>query len=284
MLQTALVNGLALPFLTALLAAGGAWLAARRVPALAEAHGLAAAVGVIAGFAAGLVGVLGWPRVPPNGAVDKLPWLAPLGLLAGWAVIRVAGARERLIVAGVAAAAAVLWLGWPRLAIPDGAAWGKGLVIAGVAAWMLARAGAQTGRGALGRIFVAAGVAAVIGLYGSSYALAQVVGVLAAALAGVFAAAGWRTGGVGALTHLAAGVPLVGLVTILAFYTQAEPLALALLAPVLLADAVREALFGAETTAAGHALGQRALSLGVVLAPAGVAVLVAVARAQPLYY
>jgi len=287
MLDTALVNGLALPFAAAAIAAGGVWLLARLTGATHAPAGGAGAAGMVAGFAAGLAGVLGWPQVPPTGAVEKLPWLAPLGLLAGVAATRVAGPRERLLIAGIAAGVAVLWLGWPRLAVPHTAAWARGLLIAGVAAWVLARAAGGEAHGHAGRIFVATLAAAAIGLYGSSYAMAQVVGVLAATLAGAVTVAGWRGGGVGPLTHLAAGVPLVGLVTILALYTQAEPLALALLAPVLLADTIRDALFGpAEARPATPlaALGQYALTAGVAVVPAGVAVLVAVARSGPLYY
>ncbi|SDG38615.1 hypothetical protein SAMN05216241_11069 [Limimonas halophila] len=284
MLNAALIDGLALPFIAALVVAGGTWLLAGK----ARTNGFAGALGVIAGFATGLVGVLGWPDVPPSGAVEKLPWLAPLGLLAGWAALRVSSARGRLLVVAGAVSLALLWLGWPRLAVPHADAWVRALLVGAAATWVLTRAAEAPGRGHAGRVMLATIAAAAIGLYGSSYAMAQLVGVLAATLAGALTAVGWSPRGVGSLMHLTTGLPLVGLVTILALYTQAEPLALALLAPVLLADTVRDALFGAaRPQSAGSpaaALGQHALTLAVALLPAGVAVLVAIARSQPLYY
>jgi len=274
MVETALRDTLALPLGVALVVAGLAWLAGVR------RRGLAGALGIAAGFAAGATAVTGVPRFPPVGAVEKVAWLGLLGLGGGLVAARMPDARWRGLVFAASAAVGVAWLGWARLGVPHMAAWLAGGLIVAAATWALVRATAPGGpsRELAALTGVAALTAAVVGVYGSSYALAQLVAVLAAALGGVLLMTGWRGRALGPAAHGAALVPLAGLVTILALYTRAEPLGLLLLVPVLMAGLVRTAVLGDGTKARHHAA-----TAGFALLPAGVAVMVAVARSPELY-
>ncbi len=136
---------------------------------------------------------------------------------------------------------------------------------------------------------VAAFAGAGIAFHGSSYAMAQVIAVLAAALAGAMAGAGSGGAGLGAAGRTAAALVLVGLLGILALYTRAAPLALALLLPVFLIDGAFRRFDDLAELAQRLGAGERGvrragLVLGLALLPAGAAVGVAVWSSGPLYF
>jgi len=274
-IDLALLQTLAVPFGAALAAAlAGVALGWTRA-------GLAIALGVLLGDLAGHAVVAGAPTLPPQGAVDKLPWLALGGAMLGLAGQRLHDERGRFLLTAAGAGAALLWLGWPRLLVPQAQAWGVALLLwagAGWALWRLRDVG--RGGGAL-LLIVATAAAAGIALYGSSYRMAQLIGVLAAALAGSMAVAGAVGAGFGPAARLAVAGPLLGLVAMLAFYTSADSLALLLLLPIFLADRV---LVHLPSGAAAAGPRRTVLLAGLALVPAGAAVAVAVWRSGPLYF
>ena len=276
-----LIDTLLLPFGVAAVVAYGARLAGL------TAAGLAVAIGLIAGGLAGQAAVAGWPAVPPQGAVDKLVWLGAGGLLIGLAAERMADPRHvRWLVAG-GLALTVVWTGWARIAIPDTAAWLAALVTWGLVVWALGRVEAAGRGGGLVLALVIVAATAGIGLFSSSYSMAQLIGVVAAALAGAMLVAGHGADGFGRAARLAFAAPMAALLTMLGLYTRAEPLALFLLAVVPLTPGLAERLQRvlAPDATGGTRTALRLATLGVVAAmPAAAAVAVAVSRSGPLYY
>ena len=278
-----LLGTFGLPFALALAVALAGWALG------AAPRGAAVALGVAVGLFAGEAAVAGWPALPPQGAIDKLPWLALGGGLLGFALDAVAQPRRRLTITVVGVAAALVWIGWPRLMIPDASAWAAAALLLAGAAWALLRLEDAGSAGGALLLVVGAFAAAGVAAYGSSYAMAQVIAVLAAALAGAMAGAGASGAGLGGAGRLATGLPLIALVAMLALYTQAAPLALLLLLPVFLVEgALRRYDDLSELAARLGAQGRGAARLGLLLAlalvPACAAVAVAVWRSGPLYY
>jgi hypothetical protein len=249
--------------------------------------GLAVALGVLAGDFAGQAAVAGWPALPPNGSVDKLPWLILGGIALGLALQHLDDPRLRKALLAGALALAIVWVGWPRMAIPDTHAWLAGAVLWGLAVWTLGRVEAVGGGNGAVLSFVLVVAAAGIGLFSSSYSMAQLIGVLAVALAGGMLAAGRRGEGFDGVARLALAGPLVGLLAMLSLYTNAEPLALLLLAVVPLTTGLGERAQrtllpdGAASTHPTLCLTVRG---AVAVLPAAAAVAVAISRSGPLYY
>jgi hypothetical protein len=278
----AMLDTLAIPFALGLVAAVLCLLVRARTA------GLPVALGVTGGLVAGQVAIQGWPALPPNGAIDKLWWLALLGGALGAALPRIADARRRQAAGAAALGLAVVWIGWPRLMIPDVAAWLTGALVVAAGVWALARL-EQAGSAGGALLLLVGGVAtAGVAFYGSSYSMAQVNLVLTAALAGAMAGAGAAPAGLGAAGRMAAATALIGLVSILAFYTQAAPLALLLLLPVFLVEGALAGWpqLGQLATAAGERVRGARLLVVVALAmvPACAAVAVAYWNSGPLYF
>jgi hypothetical protein len=276
-----LLQTLALPFAVAAVVAFGARAAGLTVA------GLAVALGLIAGDLAGQAAVAGWPAVPPGGSVDKLVWLSAGGVVLGLAGERMTDPRQRrwLIAGGLALA--VIWIGWARIAIPDTHAWLAALVTWGLVVWALGRVEAAGRGGGLVLALVLVAATAGIGLFASSYSMAQLIGVVAAALAGAMLAAGRGPEGFGRAARLAFAAPMAGLLTMLGLYTRAEPLALIMLALVPLTPGLAERIQAtlAPDATGGTRTAVRLTTLGVVAGlPAAAAVAVAMSRAGPLYY
>jgi hypothetical protein len=272
---------LALPFGVAALVALGARAAGLTVA------GLAVALGFIAGDLAGQAAVAGWPAFPPGGSVDKLVWLSIGGVFVALAAERMSDSRQiQWLIAGVLALG-VIWTGWARIAIPDTHAWLAALVTWGLVVWAQGRIeDAGRGRGlVLALILVAA--TAGIGLFSSSYSMAQLIGVVAAALTGAMVAAGRGPEGFGRAARLAFAAPMAGLLTMLGLYTRAEPLALLMLAVVPLTTGIAERIQAvvAPRATGGARTAVRLTTLSLVAGlPAAAAVAVAVSRSGPLYY
>jgi hypothetical protein len=250
-----------------------------------RAHGLAAALGVLAGLIGGEAAVAGWPALPPVGAIDKLPWLALGGAVLGALGPRLDLRWRRLALIG-GLAATLGWIGWPRLIVPYADAWLAALLIGAGAWWALGRLERAGSAGGALLLVVGAVAAAGVAAYGASYAMAQVILVLAAALAGAMAGGGAL--GLGAAGRFAVAGPLVGLVAMLALYTRSDALALLLLLPVFLADGALEQIRGVPDLMQRAGRNAAAVRLGLVLAlaavPAAAAVAVAVWRSGPLYF
>ncbi|MBK1670454.1 hypothetical protein CKO28_20730 [Rhodovibrio sodomensis] len=277
-----MLETLAMPF------ALGLAVALAAMAARARMHGLAVALGVIAGLVAGQVALQGWPAVPPNGAIDKLWWLALLGGALGLGLPRLNDDRQRRAAGIAGLTLAVVWIGWPRLMIPDVAAWVTGALLVGAGIWALARVERAGSPGGALLLLVGGIAAAGVAFYGSSYSMAQVNLVLTAALTGAMAGAGAAPAGLGSAGRMAAALPLIGLVAILAFYTQSAPLALILLLPVFLAEGALAGLprLGQLATAAGERMRGARLLVVVALAlvPACAAIAVAYWQSGPLYF
>jgi hypothetical protein len=278
----AMLDTLAVPFALGLAAALAA-LALR-----ARARGLAVALGVTAGLVAGQVAIQGWPALPPNGAIDKLWWLALLGGALGLGLPRLRDDRHRRAAGTLGLALAVVWIGWPRLMIPDVAAWLTGALLVAAGVWALSRVERAGSPGGALLLLVGGVAAAGVAFYGSSYSMAQVNLVLVAALTGAMAGAGAAPAGLGSAGRMAAALPLIGLVAILAFYTQSAPLALLLLLPVFLVEGALASLppLGELASAAGERIRGARLMVVVALAlvPACAAVAVAYWHSGPLYF
>ena len=277
-----MLDTLGVPFALALAVALAAWLLRAR------GHGLPVALGLTAGLVAGQVAIQGWPALPPNGAIDKLWWLALLGGALGLGLPRVADGRRRRMARVAGLALAVVWIGWPRLMIPDVTAWIAAALLVGAGVWALSQVERAGSPGGALLILVGGVATAGVAFYGSSYSMAQVILVLTAALIGAMAGAGAAPAGLGSAGRLAAALPLLGLVSILAFYTQSAALALVLLLPVFLVEGALAGLpqLGQLATAAGERLrGARlVVVVGLALVPACAAVAVAYWRSGPLYF
>ena len=279
MTLTVLAITLGLPLAAAALAA----TAGRALPGVTP--GSATAAGILLGALAGQVAIGAAPRFPPAGAVDKLPWLA----LSGIALAAVhqhftqAVWQPYILPAGIALG--IVWVGWPRLAIPDTAAWLAALTVWGGSIWVLRRLdGLRPTRSTVIAASVAVALSGVA-VYSSSYSMAQLVAVSLAALLGAVVAG---RGSFGIPARMALAGPLIGLLTMLALYTTAAPLALLLLLAIPLAPGIAERVEmqiwpatprGAPTSA------RHLLVLGAVaLLPAIAAIAVAQSNSGPLYY
>jgi len=229
--------------------------------------------------------VTGGLALVPAGAVDTLPSLALAGLGLGLVATRQAESRAAAWAAPLLLALAIVWLGWPRLAVPQTAAWLAAALVWAGGLWSLARLReAPAPRAALMAGLVVAALAGV-GLYASSYRMAALIAVLAAALAGACLGGGLR-GGFGPVARAGLVLPGLGLVTMLALYTTAAPLALLLLGGILWADRASGWLAAALPGAVGEADGTGRLlwTLALGLVPAVLAVWAALRASGPLYY
>lgn len=279
---TLLLGSFVLPFGLALAVALLAWRLG------AAPHGAAVGLGIAAGLVAGLSATAGWPALPPQGAIDKLPWLALGGGLLGLGTAALPDRKRKLaIVAGLAGA--VIWIGWPRLMVPHPEAWVAAALLVAGAGWAVTRLEDAGSAGGALLLVVGAFAAAGISFYGSSYAMAQVIAVLAAAVAGAMAGGGTGAAGLGAAGRLAAAGPLTGLISMLALYTRSATLALLLLLPVFLAGTMLRrvdpmASWADRLSADGRHVTRLGLLLLVALVPACAAVAVAVWRSGPLYF
>lgn len=278
------VYGLGVPFAVALAAAALAGAVGWR------RDGLAVALGLAAGAWAGQAAVTGGLALIPAGAVDKLPYLALAGLALGLLVARAAGSRAAVWGVPGVLALAVVWLGWPRLAVPQTAAWLAATLVWAGGLWSLAR----LREAPAARAGLMAGLAVValagVGLYASSYRMAALIAVLAAALAGAclggaLPGVGQR-GGFGPVARVGMLLPGLGLVTLLALYTAAAPLALGLLGGILWADRASGWLAARLPGVVGPAEGGGRLlwTLALGLVPAVLAVWTALRASGPLYY
>lgn len=240
------VQSLALPLLVALLVAGLLRLAGGR-----QKGTLLAAAGIGAGFLAGNLAVLGLPHWPPLAALQKLPYVAAAGIVAGLVLdLRQIGRKGRIIAVFAAALLVVGWVGWPVITSGDGDE-----VVAFALLWLLSsgvmvslgRPGGQATGPAVMLCAAAIGIAVLIVLSDSTSAAQLAVG-FAAACIGFFALA-WPLGGLAfaASGQLGAGLALLALVAGVLTSGDLEPAALPMLLPVFLAGRLSGALMPSRT-------------------------------------
>lgn len=201
---------------------------------------LIAAGGIGIGFLVGFVLILGTPVRWPQSSAEKLFAIAAVATLLGLALdlSRDAPAVTRLI-AALSPAAALTWLGWPRVAGMDWMDIATLAAVAGAGGFVLTRLYASgppaTESGV--KLMIACIALALVSIFGASASLGQLAGALAAATAG-FLVWNWPVARfpAGAAAVLGGGLTFVALTGIVAVFTNAPKPALAMLLPIFFAD------------------------------------------------
>lgn len=201
---------------------------------------LIAAAGIGIGFLVGYVLILGAPVRWPQSSGEKLFAIATAGIALGLALdlSRDAPPVTRLI-AALSPAAALTWLGWPRIAGVD---WVDIATLAAVAVAggcilirLFASGPPATDSGV--KLMIACVALSLVSIFGASASLGQLAGALAAATAG-FLVWNWPIARfpVAASAVLGGGLTFVALAGIVAVFTNAPKPALAMLLPIFFAD------------------------------------------------
>jgi hypothetical protein len=231
-----------------------------------------AAIGLA--FLVGYVLILGAPAVWPPSATQKIFFIAIVGGIFGLSLDLSREARHvTLLAAALTPAIALAWLGWTRIVRPDWIDILTLVVIAAAAGAVLTELygrNTQPAESAV-KLLIAAVALSLVALIGTSASLAQLGGVLAAAVAG-FALWVWPTprARFAASALFGGGLVFIALTGAVALYSNASKPALGLLLPIFFAD---RALGPFDTGI--HKLNQalRPLLLGVIaLIPAIAAV------------
>lgn len=267
-----LVQSAVLPLLVAVVAT-----ALLRLVGGAGRGPLLAGAAIALGFLAAYLTIAGVPLWPPRASDQKLAYVVVAGVFLGL-LLDIMRPPELWQRAGIvlAAAVAVLWLAEPRLRSPETAMLVRvALLWLGVSVALLRLSGMRArGSDAGATLLVVAAGLAPIAFFGASISVAQYAGALAAATGG-FLLWSWplshyRFGQAGVL---GAGGVLAAVVVIMALYTRASTMALALLLAAFFADlAARRVPLPGGTLK--RLLGPISLALlGAV--PVGLAVLVA---------
>ena len=245
-------------------------------------RGYAAAAGAIGiGFITGYLVILGPPPAPPNASIQKLFYVVAVGVILGVlldlmrpqpGVTRALGALAPLVIIG--------WFVWRRLfAIDWGHDWtllikvvGFAIVAGAILASLYRERGAAVESGMM--ILVAATGLAGLAVFGASAVVAQLSGTIAAGAVGLLL---WNwpfsRHGFGAAGILGAGGALMGLAAILLFFSEANPLALVMLAFVFLAAPMSERLVPGRGARAIRPFVLAAIATIPALAALGVALL-----------
>lgn len=240
-----LIDTALIPGVVSILAAGLLWFIG------GADRGYAAAAGAIGiGFITGYLVILGPPPAPPNASIQKLFYVVAVGVILGVlldlmrpqpGVTRALGALAPLVIIG--------WFVWRRLfAIDWGHDWtllikvvGFAIVAGAILASLYRERGAAVESCVM--ILVAATGLAGLAFFGASAVVAQLSGTIAAGAVGLLL---WNwpfsRHGFGAAGILGAGGALMGLAAILLFFSEANPLALVMLAFVFLAAPMSERL------------------------------------------
>ena len=261
LIQTVLVPGA-----VAMLAAGLLWFIG------GADRGYAAAAGAIGiGFIAGYLVILGAPLAPPASSMQKLFYIVAGGAAFGVLLdlMRPPPAVTRALGA-MAPSGIIAWFIWSRLfAIDWSADWTllvKAVIFAAVAGAILASLYRDRGAAVEPSVMIMAAALGLAGLafFGASAAVAQLSGVVAASAGGLllwnwpFSRHGFGVAGV-----LGGGGAMIGLAAILLFFSEANPLALAMLAGVFFAAPLAERLAPGR---GGLARAMRPIALAIVAA------------------
>lgn len=234
-MNTLLVQSALMPFAVSAIAAGLLRLIGR------EARGAAMAAACIGlAFLAGYVLILGLPGSWPTTATQKIFLIAALAVVIGLSLDLSRDSEEMTrLLAYLLPLAALIWLGWKRLIIPDWidiAALGATAVAGGFALSQTLARDARATESAI-KLMVAAAALSFIALIGASASFSQLAGVLAAATAG-FLVWNWPVPRFrfAAAAVLGGGVIFLALTGAVAIYTNAPKPALGLLFPIFFAD------------------------------------------------
>lgn len=283
MFANPIVQSTLLPFVVSILLVGLLRLASRWVPA-----GRLGAASIGIAFLAVNWQVFGAPPFPPQGALQKLPYLATLGLvvgllLDGWRT----GDTTRRVVTGAWLLTVVVWLAAPRLQHPS---FPFLLALCGVfvaALVVLFRVERLHSEDNVGPALVGAaclGLAAVA-MRGSSATIFQLAVALAFAVAG-FSVWNWprRRDTYASLLLIGGAGTLLALATQVLLFSDAPPLAVAVLVLVFFADVPARRLWLRAGPWRDRLLPWYAFIAGLV--PAGLALLIGsfFAVADDAYY
>ncbi len=227
------LRGIAVPLLGALILAGVIHFA---LPGTSGPRLAGASIGLA--FLLGFGLIVGWPPFPPISSTQKLPYLVLLGLLLG-GLLEVIGAGRFLgrLAALLWPAVIIGWLGWRQVA--SGGFQPLATIVllwlGGAIILFLMEEGREAGAKPPAALLIASVGASLIAFLGSAASLAQLFGMLAAAIGGFllwnwprprhpFQAAA-NLGGTGAFVTLAA---------LLVLFAETSLAALAVLALVFL--------------------------------------------------
>lgn len=196
-----------------------------------------AAIGL--GFLLGYYLILGWPPLPPATSTHKLAFVAAAGVCAGLLIdVWAAPAIVIRVAAAVGPALAVGWLGWRGLAAGDWPTIATVLIVGLAAVISLPRMAADGVGSAESAAMLAVAAVALgsVAIIGASASLAQLAVALAASCAG-FGVWNWPKPRYvfGAGAALGAGSSLAAIAAAMVLFTEAHPLAVALVVPVLFA-------------------------------------------------
>jgi hypothetical protein len=186
--------------------------------------------------------IVGVPPMPPISSMQKLAYATAGGLVLGFLLdLAKAPPPVRWVVFPLSLALILYWVGNPKLTSPE--VWA---ILGFVALWLGAviglwrlEAGRNAGLNPAVKLLIASLGVAVIAMFGQSAALAQLGFALATALGG-FMLWNWPVHRYpyGAVLLMGVGTALAVIVFILALYTRASVIALAILLLVFFADLV----------------------------------------------
>jgi hypothetical protein len=238
---------------------------------------VAAGAAIVLGFVAAHIVIFGLPALPPNGASQKVFYIAVGAVLFGL-IVDVTQPPDGVarLVAVIAIAAAIAWLLGPQVSLrnPVALVWPGGLILA---AWLAVYGRLEALRGEMltapVMILVASVTLAAVGFYGHTASGSQLAAALAAS-AGGYVLANWPVVRmpVGMAVVASSAVPLA-LATQFVLFTKTSPVALVLILPIFVADRLAARLTPGSGPIA-DALEPIVLTL-VCLVPAALAVWVA---------
>ena len=234
-MDTLLIHSALVPFAVAAAAAG-----LLRLIGGADLGAMIATAGIGLAFAIGHMLILGLPAAWPTSAAQKILVVAVAATAVGLA-LDLSNGRSTMtrLLAYLLPLAALLWLGWARVAALDWidiAALALTVVAGGYAVSRPLAEGAETADSGV-KLMVAAAALGFVAVIGRSASFGQLAGVLAAATAG-FLAWNWPVARFrfGAAAVLGAGTIFLALAGAIAVFTNAPKAALVLLLPIFFAD------------------------------------------------
>jgi len=227
------------PFVTALVLTFVLRLAGDAGPALA---GAAIGCGVFATY----VVILGLPPLPPVTATHKIGAIIVAGVVVGVALeLYMSGSGRRAAAVLLLAGLAIIWIGWRGV---FGMQKLEALIVSG--GWAAAavalpqlKADESEATESAAILLVAGAALAIVAVIGAVASLGQLAGAVAAASGG-FALVNWLwpRHPFGAAAQLGGGLVLFVLATAIALFSDAEPLAIALILPAFFARPVARLL------------------------------------------
>ncbi len=219
-----------------------------RVPDFWPALGLAVALVAVTWVLHGPL------HFPPDGALEKLSYLAGVALALGLLIEAVSAGRGMQVVAMGWVWLVVGWLAWPVVSAPDWIAIAAAIAIALAGSLAVGRLRESGGGASFMMLLVAAFALSAIAHYSNAHGMAKLIAALGAGTVGAaFGLLLARGGGLvlGGSLLLVGGGSLVGLATILLLYTSVSPWPVIFLLPIFFAD-----LFADRSVSGNDGLGK----------------------------